>query len=74
MTTQEAIDHLEREGYSVENLWHRSDVRDNFHCTDEQADEILDRALTDEWVCDQIRSAIRSEAEILGVKQKEDAV
>jgi hypothetical protein len=46
MTTAEAKQVLRNEGYFVDNLWHVSDVQNNFECTDEQAQDILYWSLT----------------------------
>jgi hypothetical protein len=46
MTTAEAKQLLRNEGYFVDNLWHVSDVQNNFECTDEQAQDILYWSLT----------------------------
>jgi hypothetical protein len=72
MTTQEAIDHLKKEGYYVDNLWSRRDVTNKFHCAEEIADEILEKVLNDEWMCDNIQAGIHNHAQRLGLKQKEE--
>jgi hypothetical protein len=46
MTIAEAKQVLRNEGYFVDNLWHVSDVQNNFECTDEQAQDILYWSLT----------------------------
>lgn len=72
MTTQEALDVLRKDGYYVGNMWHRSDVTDKFHCTPEEADEILDNSLNNDWICDRIQDSIFSEGNNLDLEIKED--
>ena len=47
ITTEQAKKVLSDAGYCVENLWHISDVTDNYHCSDEQAKKLLDVAICD---------------------------
>jgi hypothetical protein len=47
ITTEQAKKVLSDAGYCVENLWHISDVTENYHCTDEQAKELLNDATSD---------------------------
>jgi hypothetical protein len=46
MTIAEAKQVLRNEGYFVDNLWHVSDIQNNFECTDDQAQDILYWSLT----------------------------
>ena len=46
MTIAEAKQVLRSEGYFVDNLWHVSDVQNNFECDDDTAQNILYWALT----------------------------
>ena len=41
ITTEQAKKVLSDAGYCVENLWHISDVTDNYHCSDEQAKKLF---------------------------------
>ena len=43
---QQAIEILRKNGYYTENLWHIDDVKQNYDITDEQAYEVLDKAMT----------------------------
>jgi hypothetical protein len=65
MTLAEAKQFLKNEGYFVDNLWHVSDVRNNFECDDETAQNILYWALTSpttiEYVNDSIDMVARKE-------------
>jgi hypothetical protein len=58
MSVQEAKDFLKANGYFTDNLWTIQDVQMRFKCDDETAQEILNRALTNEWVMEQIHYAI----------------
>lgn len=54
----EALDYLTSQGYFVENLWHIDDVQDIFNCTEQQAREVLDRAVCGEYIIEQINDRI----------------
>ncbi len=40
---------LKMNGYYTDNLWHIDDVKQNYDITDEQAYEVLDKAMQLEW-------------------------
>lgn len=65
MTTKEAKDFLKSEGYFTDNLWHVSDVQENFECDEETAQNILYWALTSptmiEYINDDISNIARTE-------------
>lgn len=65
MTLAEAKEFLRNEGYFVDNLWHVSDVQNNFECDDETAQNILYWALTSpttiEYINDSIDMVARNE-------------
>lgn len=64
---------LKQAGYFVDNLWHVDDVKDRFHCDDnEQAQEILNSALTNEATMEQIWFALNMAAEDDGLKFKKE--
>ena len=54
----EAKEFLRSVGYYTDNLWSVEDVMNNFSCTEEQAQEVLDKALSLESVMDEIWFAI----------------
>ena len=60
MSVENAKDFLRSAGYFVDNLWHINDVKDAYGCTDERAQEILMKALTNEYTMEQINFAIKS--------------
>jgi len=75
MTTEinRAKEVLRKAGYFVDNLWHVDDVKLRFQVFDnEDAQDILNDALTNEWVFDQIWDAIRDVAEDKGFKTLEN--
>ena len=70
--TEQARLHLHEQGYQTDNLWHVYDVTSRFNCTDEQAHEVLTKALQNEWVVEQIHFAIGLTAEAMGLGEKEE--
>ena len=67
---EEAKRILKESGYFVDNLWSVRDVQDKFKCTDEQAQEILNKSLTNEATMEQIQYSIKEFAELKGLKEK----
>lgn len=47
-------------GYFVDNLWTIRDVQDRFECDDNTAQDILNDALTNEYIVEQIFNTIIS--------------
>lgn len=62
---------LKSEGYFVDNLWQTEDVTMNHECTEEEAQTILYRALTNEATYQQIWEAISYEAESMNLKRRD---
>lgn len=60
---------LRRHGYFVNNLWHTCDITDIWDCTDEQAQELLYKALTSESTIEQIHIAVCFMAEDMNLKE-----
>lgn len=54
-----AKDLLRNEGYFVDNLWHVSDVQENFKCDEETAQNILYWTLTNPSVIEYINETIK---------------
>ena len=67
---EEAKRILKKNGYFVDNLWSVHDVQDRFKCTDEQAQEILNKSLTNEATIEQIQYSIKEFAEIEGLTEE----
>lgn len=65
---------LKQHGYFVGNLWSTQDVTDRYECTEEQAQEVLEKALTNEWVVEQIFFAIDDACDYLKIELKEEEV
>ena len=72
MSVEEAKEFLKSKGYFVGNLWHIEDVKTNYPCSEEQAQEVLSKALQNEATIDQIWFAINSVAEDNGLERKEE--
>ena len=67
MNTKQAKQVLKDAGYCVENLLHVSDVTDKYHCTESQANDVLNEVLSSEW----LHSEILDEAERMEYKNKD---
>ena len=52
---------LKDAGYYVDNLWHVNDVLNYHDCTDDEAQEILDNVLTNDWIMEQMNENIKNE-------------
>ena len=63
---------LKEAGYFVDNLWHIEDVQNNYVCTKEEAQNVLNGALTNEATFSQVWFALHFHAEELGLTKKED--
>ena len=63
---------LKQHGYFVDNLWSTQDVTDRYECTEEQAYDVLDEALTNEWVMEQIWFSIDDTCDFCNIKLKEE--
>lgn len=62
---------LKEAGYYVDNLWQTCDVTMNYECTEEQAQDVLDKSLTNDYVQEQIFSTIKEYAEYINLKHKD---
>ena len=47
-------DELASRGFYTNNLWHVDDIKQNYECSDEDAQEILDKTMQSEWITQQI--------------------
>ena len=63
---------LKSKGYFMENLWTTDDVTQNYDCTQEQAHQVLEMALTNEATIEQIFLAIDDACDHLEIKQLKD--
>ena len=69
MSVEQAKEVLKANGYFVDNLWCVDDVKDNYKCSDEDAQEVLDKALTNDATMEQIWFAINMVAEDKGYEK-----
>ena len=58
VSSQDLKDELQSRGFFVENLWTTEDVKSRFNCTEDEAQEVLEQALTNESTMEQIWYAI----------------
>ena len=73
MTPEKAKAVLREAGYFVDNLWHIDDIKLRYNCDDdEQAQDILNTALTNEATMEQIWFAIDMVAEEDGLTLKDE--
>lgn len=66
-----ARDVLNKRGYAVANLWHVDDVTTQYECTEAQAQDILHKALTNDYTMSTIWEAIDVIAIDLNLTKKE---
>jgi hypothetical protein len=72
MNVEQAKQVLRDAGYFVDNLWHVDDIKDRYECDDdEQAQYILDLALTNDATMNQIWFAIDMMAQDEGLTLKD---
>ena len=60
---------LKDKGFYVENLWSVYDVKDKFKCSDDEALEVIHRAMKNDATMEQIWFAIKLEAENKGFEE-----
>jgi len=63
---------LRSRGYFVENLWTTDDVTENYNCTQEQAHQVLEMALTNEATMEQIWLAIGDACDTLEIHKNQN--
>jgi len=68
---EDAREVLRNAGFFVDNLWSVNDVKDRYKCDDDTAQDILNEALTNEWITEQIFSTIKDLAEDEGIEELE---
>ena len=67
----DAKETLMKHGYYVGNLYQADDVRTYFECTDDEALDVLDKALDNDGTAETIWIAIRDIGEMMGLKEIE---
>lgn len=63
VSSQDLKDELQSRGFFVDNLWMTEDVKSRFNCTESEAQEVLEQALTNEATMEQIWYAIEFHGE-----------
>ena len=71
VSEQDLRDELQLRGYFTDNLWHINDVDRLYDVEQDDALYILNDALTNEWITEQIFSKIEDVASEQGFKTKE---
>ena len=66
----EALDFLESQGFYIRNLWHVQDVQTKSECTEEEALDVLEDAVSGEWIIEQINERISYCGEREGLEEK----
>jgi len=66
---EKAKDLLRKAGYYVDNLWSVDDVIGRYDCDEEDAQEVLDRALQNESVMNSIWDSIDHHAEEMELQE-----
>ncbi len=69
-TIEEAKSYLTEQGFYTGNLWCVKDVQDNYDCTEDEAQEVLDEALQKNTTMEQIWNAIDYHAQKEGLIRK----
>lgn len=63
---------LRSNGYFTDNLWTTDDVTENYECTQEQAQQVLEMALTNTATIEQIWYAIDDACDTLQIHKIKD--
>jgi hypothetical protein len=71
-TDQELKEELSRRGFFTDNLWSVHDVKGIFSVNDEEAQDILDEALTNEATMEQIWFSIRTFGDMGGHRRVDE--
>jgi uncharacterized protein (DUF433 family) len=69
-SVEEAKAYLTEQGFYTGNLWSVQDVKDNYECDDDEAQDILDEALQNDVTMEQIWNAIDYQAQKEGLIRK----
>jgi len=70
MTSDDAREFLAEQGFFTGNLWHIDDVTSSYECSDKDAYKVLEMALTNEYLMEQIADTIYLVAEDLNLERK----
>ena len=72
--TKVARELLRKKGYFVDNLWHVDDVLQNYSCSKDVAQDVLQRALTNEATMEQVWLSIDDACECLEIKSNQNQI
>ena len=62
VSSEDLRQELELRGYYTQNLWHTDDVMQNYDCVSENAQDLLNKVMTSEWITEQIFTLIDENA------------
>jgi hypothetical protein len=62
---------LRDNGYFVDNLWQTEDVKMNYHCTEEQAQKVLERVFQYDSIYELVWEGIKYEADNMKLKNRD---
>ena len=68
---EEAKRLLKESGYYIDSLWHVDDVQQRCYCTEEEAQRVLNIALTDDWMNDQLSDSINNAIDQLNLPEEQ---
>jgi hypothetical protein len=71
-TDQELKEELSRRGFFTDNLWSVHDVKGIFSVTDDEAQEVLEKALTNEATMEQVWFSIRTFGDMNGHRRVDE--
>jgi hypothetical protein len=63
ISSEDLRQELQLRGYQTDNLWHTEDVIQNYDCESEVAMEILELAMNNQWVIENIFTIVDQYAE-----------
>jgi hypothetical protein len=63
ISSEDLRQELQLRGYQTDNLWHTEDVMQNYDCESEVAMEILELAMNNQWVIENIFTTVDQYAE-----------
>jgi hypothetical protein len=73
MSVEQAKEVLKANGYFVDNLWHVDDVKLRYNCDDDEvAQDVLNRALTNDATMEQVWFALDMVAQDEGLELVDD--
>ena len=65
-----AKEFLKSKGYYTDNLWMTDDVKQNYKCDDDEAQNVLYSIFNNEWLTEQIFVMIDEQCEAKGITKK----